>query len=113
MAGQFFANNCSVGIFLVANLEILAWKYKTPRNYRVIFLEAGHFSQTLQLVATSKDVNTWITGAFNDTIIEKTCRLDGVKKIPTFFVGLGRGEYRSMHSIMAKKLKECVGDDKV
>lgn len=106
LAGQFFGKNCAFGVFFVANLEILAWKYKTPRNYKVVFLEAGHFSQTSQLIAVSQTLNTWITGAFTESSIERLCNLDGIKKIPVFFTAYGKGELLSMHSIMRKKLNE-------
>lgn len=106
LAGQFFGGKCSFGIFFAANLEILAWKYKTPRNFKVVFLEAGHFSQTSQLIAVSQNLQTWITGAFKDSAIEKFCKLDGIKKIPVFFTAYGKGDYLSMHSIMRKKLDE-------
>ncbi|MDO5615432.1 MAG: SagB/ThcOx family dehydrogenase [Cruoricaptor ignavus] len=106
LAGQFFGNNCSFGIFFAANLEILAWKYKTSRNYKVVFLEAGHFSQTSQLVAVTQSLNTWITGAFTESSIERLCKMDGIKKIPVFFTAYGRGELLSMHSIMRKKVNE-------
>lgn len=106
LAGQFFGNNCSFGIFFVANLEVLSWKYKTPRNYKVVFLEAGHFSQTSQLVATSLSLDTWITGAFKDSEIEYYCKLDGIRKIPVFFTAYGKGKFSHMHSIMKKKLSQ-------
>lgn len=106
LAGQFFGNDCSFGIFYVANLEMLAWKYKTPRNYKVVFLEAGHFSQTSQLVATSLSLDTWVTGAFKDSDIEKHCKLDGISKIPVFFTAYGKGKFSHMHTAMKKKLEE-------
>ncbi|CAI9429637.1 Nitroreductase domain-containing protein [Candidatus Ornithobacterium hominis] len=106
LAGQFFGNDCSFGIFYVANLEVLAWKYKTSRNYKVVFLEAGHFSQTSQLVATSISLDTWVTGAFKDSDIEKHCKLDGISKIPVFFTAYGKGKFSHMHTAMKKKLEE-------
>lgn len=106
LAGQFFGNNCAFGVFFAANLEVLAWKYKTPRNYKVVFLEAGHFSQTSQLIAVSQSLNTWITGAFTESSIERLCNMDGIKKIPVFFTAYGTGELLSMHSIMRKKLND-------
>lgn len=106
LAGQFFGNNCSFGVFFSANLEVLAWKYKTPRNYKVVFLEAGHFSQTSQLIAVTQSLNTWITGAFTESSIERLCKMDGIKKIPVFFTAYGKGELLSMHSIMRKKIEE-------
>lgn len=108
LAGQFFGNNCSFGIFFAANIEVLAWKYKTSRNYKVVFLEAGHFSQTSQLIAVTQSLNTWITGAFTESSIERLCNLDGIKKIPVFFTAYGKGELLSMHSIMRKKLDESL-----
>lgn len=106
LAGQFFGNDCAFGIFMAANLEILAWKYKTPRNYKVIYLEAGHFSQTSQIIATSLSLQTWITGAFKESAIEYFCKMDGIKKIPVFFTAYGKGKFSHMHTIMKKKLDE-------
>lgn len=106
LAGQFFGNGCAFGVFLTANLEILNWKYKTERNYKVIFLEAGHFSQTSQLMGTSEGLETWITGALTESLIEEACKIDGIKKIPVFFTAFGKGTKKSMHSIMSKKLDD-------
>ncbi|KQT24423.1 hypothetical protein ASG22_10470 [Chryseobacterium sp. Leaf405] len=106
LAGQFFGNDCSFGIFLAANLEILAWKYKTPRNYKVVYLEAGHFSQTSQVIAVTQSLQTWITGAFKESAIEKFCKMDGITKIPVFFTAYGKGKFSHMHTIMKKKLDE-------
>lgn len=104
LSGQFFANDCAFGVFLTANLEILHWKYKTTRNYKVVFLEAGHFAQTSQLVGTSEGLQTWITGALTESLIEQNCNIDGVRKIPTFFTAFGKGKKEAMHTIMQNKL---------
>ncbi len=108
LAGQFFANDCAFGIFMTANLEILNWKYKTERNYKVVFLEAGHFAQTSQLMSTSEDLQIWITGAMTESLIEEACKIDGVKKIPVFFTAFGKGRKKSMHSLMQQKLDSYV-----
>ncbi len=106
LIGQFFGDNSSFGIFLAGNLEVFTWKYKTLRNYRVSFMEAGHFSQTLQLCVIAENLNCWISGAFNDTKIEEYLNIRNKRVIPMFYVAIGKGKYKRMNRIMTEKRNE-------
>ncbi|MEG9884212.1 MAG: SagB/ThcOx family dehydrogenase [Hyphomicrobiales bacterium] len=105
LVSQFFGDNCAFGIFLTANLERFTWKYKTTRAYRVVSMEAGHFSQTTQLCGAAMGLNSWITGAFNDTKIEQTLNLDCERAIPLLFLAFGKGCYHHMNTLMRKRVE--------
>jgi SagB-type dehydrogenase family enzyme len=111
LASQFFGENCSFGIFLAANLERFTWKYKTTRAYRVVSMEVGHFSQTAQLCAAALQLNTWITGAFNDSKIEQLLKIDQEQSIPLFFLAFGNGRYRRMHTLMEQQAERYKSKD--
>jgi SagB-type dehydrogenase family enzyme len=110
LASQFFSNDCSFSVFLTANLEIFTWKYRTTRSYRVVNLEVGHFSQTLQLAAVSEGLNTWITGAFDDELIEKCLGLEETKNIPLFYLAFGKGVYRAMNPLLDERREQYLKD---
>ena len=103
---QFFANNYSFGFFYVADLERLHWKYKTNRNYVVAAMETGHLSQTAQLIATECNLNTWITGVFDDYFLYKKFNLDYKKWNIFLFNAFGKGKYLGMNGLMKEKLAE-------
>lgn len=99
MDGHFFANELSYGIFLTARLNKMWLKYPHSRAYRVVLLNAGHLSQTYQLVATSLGISTWISGAFSDSLVEDFLKIQS-PEVPLFFLGGGTGEPRSLHPKM-------------
>jgi SagB-type dehydrogenase family enzyme len=53
-----------------------AWKYDSPRSYRVLLLDAGHLSQTLWLTATALGLHTTFTAALRDELVEQHLHLD-------------------------------------
>lgn len=88
LAGQHFINDLGFGIFLVARFDKLWWKYKHSRAYRMALVEVGHISQTIQLVSTALGLGTWLTGALNESLIEKFLALSSQQEV-LFFVGAG------------------------
>lgn len=89
--GQYYSKGLSFGIFLTGKMDLAAWKYKHSRAYRNVLLDTGHISQTFQLCATAQGLNTWITGAFNDSRIEEILNIDGMKESILFYVSAGVG----------------------
>ncbi|ROS01088.1 SagB-type dehydrogenase family enzyme [Sinobacterium caligoides] len=89
--GQYYSEGISFGVFLTAQLDRAAWKYKHSRAYRNVLLDAGHLSQSFQLTATAEGLNTWITGAFNDSRIEEVLDIDGINDAVIFYVAAGMG----------------------
>ncbi|MFL1515754.1 SagB/ThcOx family dehydrogenase [Pseudomonas prosekii] len=101
LCGQHFINNLPVGLFISARFDKLWWKYQHSRAYRMAYVEAGHISQTFQLVATSLGLGTWLTGALKDDQVEALLGLEDNAEQPLFFVGCGRSDGQ----VMCKELK--------
>lgn len=89
LGGQHFSNDIPVGLFLTSRFDKLWWKYEHSRAYRVALIEIGHVSQTFQLAATARGMNTWLTGALNECRIEPLLRLENPNEQVLFFVGCG------------------------
>lgn len=92
MADQYWAINFSVGIVLTIDLKTVWIKDKNIRGYLSAYLEAGHISQTVLLLATSCGINTWITGSFRDNVLSEKLKISDNSVFPVFFVGLGYGD---------------------
>jgi len=106
LAGQHFINNLPLGLFITARFDKLWWKYEHSRAYRMAFVEAGHLSQTFQLVATALGLGTWLTGAFADRQVEALLKLEGSAEQPLFFVGCGASDGQAMCQEMRDLLQE-------
>ncbi|MFJ4196363.1 SagB family peptide dehydrogenase [Pseudomonas sp. NPDC089534] len=96
LCGQHFINNLPLGLFITSRFDKLWWKYPHSRAYRMAFVEAGHLSQTFQLVATALGLNTWLTGAFADGPVEALLNLEDSPEQPLFFVGCGVSDGQAM-----------------
>lgn len=106
LAGQHFINDLPLGVFITARFDRLWWKYQHSRAYRMAFVEAGHLSQSFQLVATALGLGTWLTGAFTDHEVETLLKIEGSAEQPLFFVGCGASDGRPMCQEMLDLLQE-------
>jgi len=106
LAGQHFINNLPLGLFITARFDKLWWKYQHSRAYRMAFVEAGHLSQSFQLVATALGLNTWLTGAFGDHQAETLLGIEDSAEQPLFFVGCGASNGQAMCQEMLNLLGE-------
>ncbi|MBV6826991.1 SagB family peptide dehydrogenase [Pseudomonas sp. PD9R] len=96
LCGQHFISNLPVGLFITSRFDKLWWKYGHSRAYRMAYVEAGHISQTFQLVATSLGLKTWLTGALTDDQVEALLGLEDSPEQPLFFVGCGKSNGQAM-----------------
>ena len=64
-------------------------KYDSPRAYRVVLLEMGHFCQTFCLVATSLGLAPFCTAAFVDDAVERLLHIDGIGEAALYAMGVG------------------------
>lgn len=105
--GQPFSEGLSFGVFLVSYFSKVWWKYPHSRAYRVALLDAGHLSQTFQLVATSLGLLTWMTANIHDINVSEQLKLDGVHQAPLHFLAAGFGQksgvYRGVNEFFNKK----------
>lgn len=67
----------------------MMWKYKTPRAYRHVHIEVGHYCQNLVLCATALGLGCFQNGAINDTLIERTLGIDGESEFAIYTAGAG------------------------
>lgn len=91
LCGQHFIDNLPCGLFITSRFDKLWWKYQHSRAYRMAHVEAGHVSQTFQLLATAMGLDTWLTGALTDQRVEALLELENSAEQPLFFVGCGPG----------------------
>lgn len=93
LAGQAFSDDADAFIVITSRLNKMWWKYQHSRAYRVACFDAGHLSQTAQLIATGLELRTWITAAFFD---EKIRTLLAIKQnepeYPLLVLGFGSGD---------------------
>ncbi|MBM3633574.1 MAG: SagB/ThcOx family dehydrogenase [Alphaproteobacteria bacterium] len=95
--GQPFGEGLAFGVFIVAFFAKLWWKYPHSRGYRVALLDAGHLSQTFQLVATSLGILSWMTANIHDVNVSSHLKLDGVHQAPLHFLGAGYGQKSAVY----------------
>ncbi len=88
-AGQTWTRETSAFFIMSAVVQRTAWKYRIPRVYRALLLDAGHLSQTFLLASTGLGLGAFCIGILSDSTIEKELGLDGVNEIALFAVGVG------------------------
>ncbi|WP_158702058.1 SagB family peptide dehydrogenase [Kitasatospora sp. MMS16-BH015] len=87
--GQTYVGQAGVVLFYTAMLERTAWKYRTGRTYRTLFMELGHFSQTAYLVGTALNLGVFFTAATRDAAVEEALGLDWTSEILVGLNGVG------------------------
>ena len=94
VAQQHWFADAHVLVLLSPRFERMYWKYRQhAKGYRVVTLEAGHFSQTLYLSATEAGLGAFITGGINDVVLEEAFHLDPLREGALAICGFGwRGE---------------------
>lgn len=106
LSGQHFINDLPAGLFITCRFDKLWWKYGHSRAYRMAYVEAGHISQTFQLVATALGLNTWLTGALTDHQVESLLGIEENNPEQTiFFVGCGKSDGQVMCKELTSLLK--------
>jgi len=87
--GQRWARQAAALFIMTAVFPRAMWKYRTPRAYRTVLLDAGHVCQTFCLVATWLKLAPFCTMAFRDSLIEKEIGIDGVGESVIYIAGVG------------------------
>lgn len=89
LGGQPWFARASAVAFMTSVFPRVQWKYRSPRTYRVVLLEAGHFCQTFCLVATWLGLAPFCTAALADSLIEHDLGIDGVNESVLYAAGVG------------------------
>lgn len=88
--GQWWYESAAALFILTAVFERTQWRYRFPRAYRSVLLEAGHVCQTFCLVATWLGLAPFCTGRFSDAVVEREIKVDGVTESFVYGAGVGR-----------------------
>ena len=89
LGNQAWTTGAAAIFFVSSVFDQVRWKYRFPRAYRVVLLEAGHFCQTFCLVATSLQLAPFCTAALADSAIERRLGMDGISESVLYAMGVG------------------------
>lgn len=87
--GQPHTGLPAVVFFYTAVIERETWKYSVPKAYRALFMDLGHLSQTLYLVASWMNLGCFFTAALRDELVEKELGLDWTEEVSIGVSGIG------------------------
>ncbi|MEU5431800.1 SagB/ThcOx family dehydrogenase [Streptomyces sp. NPDC020719] len=88
-ADQSAIRDAAFVVFVTAVVERMAVKYRHPRAYRVMLMNAGHFGQTFALTATALGLGPFQTAAFNDSGVEQMLGVDGMAEVALYALAAG------------------------
>jgi SagB-type dehydrogenase family enzyme len=89
MPTQPYFHDCAALVVMTSVFARMQWKYSHPHAYRVVFLDAGHLSQTFLLTATALGLAPFCTAAIDARVIESSLGIDGVSEAVLHAVGVG------------------------
>ena len=88
-ADQPYAARAAALFIMTAIFARSMWKYRHPRAYRVVQLDAGHLGQTFCLTATRMGLAPFTTAALDDILIERDLGIDGISESVIYVTGCG------------------------
>jgi putative peptide maturation dehydrogenase len=89
--GQTFVGECSAILILVARFDRNFWKYRNRENsYAVVQQDAGHLSQSFQILATSIELAAFYTAAIHGEAIAEALSLRYPAEAPIGLLGVGK-----------------------
>jgi SagB-type dehydrogenase family enzyme len=88
-AGQKWVERAAALFLISAVFHRSMWKYRFPRAYRTVLLDAGHLCQTFCLVATHLRLAPFCTMALKDSMIEADLGIDGINESILYVAGVG------------------------
>lgn len=88
-ADQPYVANSAALFIMTAVFERTMWKYRHPRAYRVVLLDAGHLGQSFCLTASRMGLAPFSTAALKDTLIERDLGIDGISESVIYVTGFG------------------------
>lgn len=87
--GQPWVSGAAAAFLTSSVVRRVAWKYESPRAFRVVCHDVGHLSQTFYLTATWLGLGAFVTGALRDEIFEQRIGLQHVHEPVLLLNGVG------------------------
>lgn len=78
---QDWVGGASVLLFYTSVIARTQWKYDYGRVYRTLFMDVGHISQTVYLLATAAGLHVTYTAALRDELVERLLGCDPVRQV--------------------------------
>jgi SagB-type dehydrogenase family enzyme len=88
-ADQAWYGSAAAIVIMTAVFSREQWRYRSPRAYRAVLLDAGHLCQTFCLLATWLNLAPFCTMALADSRIERDLKIDGVSESVVYVAGVG------------------------
>ena len=88
-ADQSWYGSAAAIVIMTAVFAREHWRYRSPRAYRAVLLDAGHLCQTFCLLATWLNLAPFCTMALADSRIERDLKIDGVSESVVYVAGVG------------------------
>ena len=89
LGNQLWADKAAAIIFLVADFERSAWKYRQALAYRVVLMEVGAITQNIQLAAMHRGLASAPPGALAESEIEILLHTRDINEASLFAIVLG------------------------
>lgn len=90
-SGQDFYAGAAAGFLMVARYARTFWKYpRHDKALRIVYMDAGHLSQTFYLVCGELGLAPFVVGALNEVDVEERLRLDPYEHGVVAMCGCGR-----------------------
>jgi SagB-type dehydrogenase family enzyme len=87
--GQSWFAEAAAVFVLTAVWARTMWKYRAPRAYRVVLIDAAHACQNLLLAATSLGLGAYSVAAIDEAAIDRHLGVDGVSEGSLYMAGIG------------------------
>jgi SagB-type dehydrogenase family enzyme len=86
---QSWYRDAAALVLFTAVFERTRWRYRSPRAYRAVLLEAGHVCQNFCLTATWLGLAPFCSMAIADAVAERALGIDGVSEAVLYAAGVG------------------------
>jgi SagB-type dehydrogenase family enzyme len=87
--GQAHPGKAAALFLMTAVFPRVMWKYRAPRAYRIVLIDAGHLCQTFLLTATWLGLAPFSVMAISESRIEGDLGIDGVSEAVLYVGGVG------------------------
>ena len=106
--GQKWAGKAAALFLMTAVSARTRWKYRIPRAYRALLVEAGHLCQVFLLVATALGLAPFCTMALADSLIERDLGIDGIQESALYVAGVGVPPRNDLRESRRRKANEAL-----
>jgi SagB-type dehydrogenase family enzyme len=90
LPGQPWYGSAAVLLIMTAVFPREQWRYRFPRAYRAVLIDAGHLCQTFCLAATWLALAPFCSMAFPDSRVERDLGIDGISESALYIAGFGK-----------------------